>query len=312
MFRSYLLVLTLLLVGCVSFSSQGPQRQDPSEPAVGDVVDELAVEKTMFTLYEESEDCLALDVSAPGLQETVERVCFQGEQVVTESDSCGWWTEPAEDPGDCDVTLPQVLFGKVTDPNIGYVCVGRTDGLEHEGGVVIAGARFLETSDGGFILGEKLDHELVYGHLFTEEGVVYGEPPLDAPSGPIDEECEKLAPWGTAGVAQTIEVQLSLGPDLRNDDTVIFLDAGTGEQGFHGDAIDGDEPMVFVFRVPPSSDGLRVEVHEASELVASLFLEWPQPILETLEGDVECGGLVVGLALEDVGQSALTYGDVDC
>ncbi|MCP4305432.1 MAG: hypothetical protein GY788_11255, partial [bacterium] len=157
--------------------SSGPQRPDPSEPASGPVVAVIEVSGTSFELHDEGEGCVAVDVVHPGLQMTVERRCFEGQQVVSVTSTCGWLATPvtAEQSG-CDLELPVAFYGRVTDPNIGYVCIGT---IEDSGGSSgVTAARFVNPVGDGFILEAAQPDESPYAHLFSTGGSRYGDPPL--------------------------------------------------------------------------------------------------------------------------------------
>jgi hypothetical protein len=155
-----LLVLFMIVATCAACGGdrgpprlgvdRGPHRPGPAEPSTGPVVADLAIGETAFLLRAEGGDCVALEIQHPGLQSTVERRCFEREVVVAESSRCGWPDGPEAVAGsaladsfvwECDVDLPAVLYGKVAEPNIAYVCLGTMEGKD--GAETVTGARSL-------------------------------------------------------------------------------------------------------------------------------------------------------------------------
>jgi hypothetical protein len=202
MMRPLVVLVAGALIGACSMghvdTTMPPPRPEPSPPATGPTVAILALGDTTFSLHEEGGGCLALAIDHPGLQSTVERACFEGEHVVDVSDACGWLASE-NPPSGCGVALPIVFYGQVREPAIGYLCVGTI--RSSEGTEEVTSARFLPLDGGGFILDEAHPDEARAAHLFTNGGLRYGHPPLDAPSDTIYRLCEEQAPWGTTGVS---------------------------------------------------------------------------------------------------------------
>lgn len=160
----------------------------PSEPATGSAIRELVVGETVFTLHDEGDNCIAVEISHPGLQETIERMCFNDLNTLRITDSCGWLTgSPREKPYPCDVELPQILYGIVTVPRYKFVCVGR---FTLDGASSLTGARVLPMGKDGLVFTMAEPGESYHAHFLTGGGKRLGDPPLDAPSDPIYTMCE--------------------------------------------------------------------------------------------------------------------------
>ena len=126
---------------------------------------------------------------------------------------------------ECDEPLPPVFFGRVTSPDVGYVCMGAIGSSEVDAGV--EAARFLETSRAGVIFEPVGPNESPRAaHLYGPRGNHYGDPPLDAPSGYIYDRCDLLAPWGDTGVEYHTVLNIYFDTTLRNDSVTVWFDAG--------------------------------------------------------------------------------------
>ena len=212
-------VMTLILIGAAC-SSRGPSRAAESQPANGPVVAEVAIGETHFQLHDEVDGCVSVEIFHRGLQQTVQTACLGGQQVLSITDSCGWLEDSGgELTGVCDVQLPAVLFGQVIEPAIGHVCIGTIRNVVGASGVT--GARFVNVDASDFILEPAIEGEGPYPHLFTVDGLRYGDPPLDAPSAPIYELCEEQAPWLQSGLEYSVDVMISLADELRTDEVTI-------------------------------------------------------------------------------------------
>jgi hypothetical protein len=255
------------------------------------VVAELSIDASVFRLHDEGEGCVAVTIDHPGLQSTVHRICLAGEQVLTVTDSCGWLVDgPSSETGACDVMLPEALYGRVAEPEIGYVCIGQSDGSG--GAESVTGARFVSFDGDGFILDPAAHGEMPYAHLYTREGIVYGEPPLDAPSGPIYELCAAQAPWGEPGLEYTILLRIMLAEELQTGDVLFLFDAGTGQMGVTGTA--SDTGMVaHPVRVAAGGPGLLLVLERAGTELFSQETPWPEEIAAILTSGTACAGLLI-------------------
>jgi hypothetical protein len=285
-------IVALLVSSCTSEVDSGPQRPEPSEPSTGAIVREVTVGDTDFLLHDEEAGCVAAEIVHPGLQSTVERRCFGGEQVLSSTRSCGWLDARDEraQQFDCDVELPVVFFGRVTAPGIGYVCVGTIEDTA-DGGAGVVAARFVDVSGGGFILEPAGVGESDAAHLFTVGGLRYGEPPLDAPSDPIYRLCEAEAPWGRTEIGSEIEVWITLDEALQTDDLVFGVAGGTGSQAVAGGAFsDGAGPQPIYLVVPSQGSELTawVETVVEGDRLLERSYPWPAQFLDVLSGEVEC------------------------
>lgn len=315
--RRAAMVLVLLVGFTVSCSQEPPdgtlgrddRRPEPSNPATGPVVATLTIEQTDFALHDEGDDCLAVTVDHPGLQPTVERSCFAGEHVLEATASCGWLMAPAEpSPGGCDVDLPRAFYGQVINPGIGYVCVGTFGDLGGDSTVV--SARFVPFDDGGFILDPAGENESAHAHLFNRGGYRYGEPPLDAPSGPIYDFCEDQAPWGIAETAYVVNLSIELDEGLRRDAITLSLQAGLGWNRLSGGAAEPDGTVDFSLLAPQSSEGLDLRLESGDAVALETSLPWPTELLAVLdEGGTRTGitlRLVIGVGALDGDADAVT------
>lgn len=272
--------------------SFGPQRPEPSEPASGPVVAAIDVSDTGFELHDEGEGCVAVEVVHPGLQTTVEQGCFEGQQVLSATSSCGWLTDPATDQqSGCDVELPIVFYGRVTDPNIGYVCVGTIG--DSGGSAGVKSARFVDVDSDGFILDAAGPDEAPYAHLFTVGGLRYGDPPLDAPSDPIYRLCEGQAPWRETALGYGVDLEVTYAESLRTDDVTVYFNSGLDLIGVSGGSFTGDESVTVPVRVPDSSAVLGVTVETEVGPILGWDYRWPDELLAILQSGVPCNGLTV-------------------
>lgn len=291
-----LIAIALIVAGCsatgsVDIESSGPQRPGPSDPPSGPIVASLAVSDTNFVLHDEGDDCVAAEIIHRGLQTTVERFCSGGGYVVDATSTCGWFDTPRDTPPEgCDIELPSVLYGYVADQAIGYVCIGTI--TDASGAAGVTAARFIDpTADGYLLVPAQLD-ESSAAHLFSETGLRYGDPPLDAPSDPIYRLCEEQAPWGETGVEYGVDLQVALDESLQTDDVTVLFQSDLESIGIQGDCCDGDDPTIFV-RVPASSSALGVTVEVDGRPVLRRDYPWPQELLEILSSGEACNGLNV-------------------
>jgi hypothetical protein len=292
----------LLLAGCgadgrtvVDLAPPGPP--PPSEPSTGPLVRQVTVDDTDFRLRDEGDGCVALEISHPGLQTTVERRCFERELVLNSSTSCGWLERPETGNAgfNCHVSLPTVLYGRVTDPAVAYVCQ--------------AGGRFLAPDGDGFILEPARAGEGASAHLFTAEGLRYGTPPLSS-SSRIYERCETGAPWGSPGIEYLIEVILNVEEDLMRDDITVVMDAGLDRVGASGGTIrKEDTPAYLLLRVPSSSTHVMVSVLIGDDQIfpeeeISFDYDWPEAVSTVIHSGNPCTGSAAIMRVE-VGTSIL-------
>jgi len=300
------LVMGLLVGACSTGhtdSTVAPIRPEPAVAATGPVVRSLIIGETSFALHDEDDGCLAVEITQPGLQPTVERHCFEGDNVLTLSSECGWLVRPAlATTTGCDLILPQVLYGQVRSPDIGYVCLGTLRPPYGEEGVV--SARLVSPDEAGFILDSAGPDESSVAHLFTPGGLRYGFPPLDAPSNPIYTFCEDQAPWGTTEYHVPTRVFVALGDSLRTDDVIIIVDSGTGPMGLSGSAASGGGAVDLPMEVGVSSPGLSITIEQTGRAPIEFFRPWPEAVRAILDSGLPCRlSMEVRLTLAD---SALT------
>lgn len=272
--------------------SRDDRRPEPSSPATGLVVATLTIGQTGFSLHDEGEGCLAVAVDHPGLQRTVERHCFAGEWVLEATSACGWLSDPENpSPGGCDVDLPRAFYGRVTDPGIGYVCVGTFGDLGGDSTVV--SARFVPFDTGGFILDPAGTDESAHAHLFSRGGYRYGQPPLDAPSGAIYHFCEARAPWGLPEAAYGVNLHIELAESLRADTITLSLQSGLGWNRVSGSAAEPDGAVDFSLLAPEASEGLYLRLESDDALALEALLPWPTELVALLDA----GGTRTGISL---------------
>lgn len=292
-------ILALLATSCTSEIDRGPQRPEASEPATGPLVATMQIGETSFELHDEGGGCAAARVIHPGLQETVHRRCFRGEQVLAETDACGWLAEPAvrsldlvaDRPGpDCDVVLPVAFYGYVDRRSIGFVCVGAImDTPDSATGVT--GARFVDVEPEGWILTAAGPGESIAAHLFTPGGLRFGDPPLDAPSDPIYRLCEADAPWGeTTEIEYWVEIWISADEELHTDKWAFGVAGGTGGEAVSGGALAEAATVQMALRVPASAVALSIWIETIVEgdRLLEATVPWPEQVLELLAGDRGC------------------------
>jgi len=281
--------------------SRDDRRPAPSDPATGPAVATLEIGGTAFNLHNEGEGCLAVVVSHPGLEATVERRCFAGEHVLEATSSCGWLVAPGEpSPGGCDVDLPRAFYGRITSPGVGYACVGTFRDLGEDPTVV--SARFVPFGDDGFILDLAGPDESAHAYLFNRGGPRYGQPPLDAPSGPIYQFCEAQAPWASLEPAYEVNLRIETAEQLRSDALTLSLDGGLGWISLSGGAVESGGIVEFSLQVPESSPGPDLRLTSAARTVLQAFLPWPTELVAFFEGGGTRTGIVLGLT---VGADAL-------
>lgn len=296
--------IVLLAAGCSGgqvvevLDQVGPERPPAAQPATGPVVAALEVESTSFALHDEGDGCVALTIDRPGMRSMVARSCFSGESVLTKSDTCGWLIAPDEwdgvGDGGCDVRLPAVVYGRIDAVPAEYVCIGTV--RDPEG---VTGARFLETTAAGFILDAAHRHEAPAAHVFLENGVRYGDQPLDAPSEPIYQRCEQETPWGPPPVVHEVLLRVAVAERLRTSRRVVLFDSGTEPSGFVGSAVEGPE-IDETITITNLNEGLRVEVrlHQSDELAFEPHFPWPAPVPAILQGDAQCNLIPVDVTIE--------------
>lgn len=272
--------------------SSGPQRPEPSESASGPVVALIDVADTGFELHDEGDGCIAVEVVHPGLQTTVERGCFEGQHVIAATQSCGWLTDPESgEQSGCDLELPVVFYGRVTDPNIGYVCVGTIG--DSGGSAGVRSARFVDVDSDGFILDAAGPNEGPHAHLFSAGGLRYGDPPLDAPSDPIYRLCEGQAPWSETALEYGVDLEVTYTESLRTDDVTVFFHSGLDLIGVSGGSFTGEESVTVPVRVPDSSSALGVTVETEVGPILGWDYPWPDELLAILRSGVPCNGLTI-------------------
>jgi hypothetical protein len=279
--------------------SSGPQRSEPSDSATGPVVASLDVGATRFWLHDEGDGCLALEVSHPGLQSTVDRHCFSGgDQVLAFSSECGWLIDATgTQHGGCDVPLPIVMYGQVLEPAIGFVCIGTSLGPGAEG---VASARLVPFDERGYILQRAHAGESPHPHLFTQGGLRYGEPPLDAPSDPIYRMCEEQAPWGTPERELHVLLFVDLDESLRRHDVTLLLDGGTGRIGLNGSSVEEGDLVTLSMRVPQTSAGVAITIELTDRAPLYFIRPWPDEFQAILDAGAGCEGHVeLRLAVTD-------------
>lgn len=275
---------------------RGPDRPGPDEPSIAPVVADLTIGEAEFLLHDEGEGCVALEVRHPGLQSTVERRCFEREVVVVESTRCGWLEGPEAAAGsaladsfvwECEVDLPAVLYGKVAEPNIAHVCLGTMVG-EGPPEVTVRGARFLRPGNDGFILEPARADEVSAAHLFTADGLRYGTPPLDAPSAPIYEACEALAPWGETGIEYHVVLRVAAELEPPGDDAILFFDTGLEAVGVDLRAFEDMAVIDLPGRLGASSAGLTVGFEAGVTRRSAIEYPWPADLQSLLRSGRPC------------------------
>ncbi len=290
--------IILLTAGCsAGRSSMGPQRPEPSEPATGPIVASIDVADTTFVMHDEGDGWVAVEVLYPGLQTTIERAPFNTWNVLSETSTCGWLVESgAEVPGECDVDLPRILYGRVTDPDIGYVCIGTINQRDGDPGFSVPGARFLTPDANGYILEEAQPGEGPFPHFLSAGGSRLGDPPLDAPSGPIYEACEAATGIEEPEKVVWVDLQLVLDESLSgNDDLTVMIVSGLDRGGISTSTYKGNDGYLPTFGVTPTAHRFFVELvdENASTSIMSVDLEWPDEIHELLSSEEACDGISV-------------------
>ncbi len=283
-----LLALVILLSACgggyIDTIDRGPTRPEPGAPPDGAPVRTITVEETTFTLYAE-DNCVAVETVTPGLMTDVARYCPSQDYPVTATTSCAWSdAEVDAERFGCDAQIPTVLFGRVTSPNIGWVCIATRPPES-----LTTSVRFLDFGDDGYILTEQHENEVRDAHLFAPNGARFGTPPLDAPSIDIYEGCEAAAPWGdTTPMNYEAMITLTVDRSLANDDLTITIDAGLGEQWVSGNANDGD-PIDLLEMVGAGSSGIMIRIldPESNEILSHLY-EWPDRIRAIVASGAAC------------------------
>ncbi len=243
-----------------SASMDVPRPTAPLEPATGPDVRELRVGETVFTLHDEGDNCLAVEISHPGLQETVERTCFDDWNTLRLTNSCGWLAENAEGSHGCDVELPQILYGIVTKPSHKYVCVGRFS-LDGTGSVV--GARVLPMEDDGLVFTVAEPGESYHAHFLNGGGKRIGDPPLDAPSDPIYTMCEAQVAAerdGRIEAVHNIDLIVTFDSELLEEDVTVVFHSGLDLARASSSNADADGSLVVKVRTSPSVSQPTIEI----------------------------------------------------
>jgi len=289
-----IVAVALLLAACdpgIVDSTMG--RPAPSEPPIGPIVSSIEVAGTTFTMHDEGDGCLAVDVGHLGLQTTVERRCFNEWNTVAETSPCGWLDEPPDvgvsDLGGCDVDLPRVFYGRITDPAVGYTCVGRFS--ESSGSAGVVGARILTPDSDGYILEAAAPGEKGPPHFLSPGGSRIGDPPLDAPSDPIYRFCEARAGVEQHELEYDVDLLVAFDESLRTDDVTVFFHTGLDRVGVSGGAFDGSGPVVVPVRVTPALPDLDVQVETADGPTFARPLVWPIALRRLLASGELCDGL---------------------
>jgi len=282
--------MLLLVVGACSgeiVDTTSIPRGAPAEPATGPIVDTLIIGDTSFTVHDEGGGCLAVGIDLPGLQSTVSRHCFSGEQVLAATTACGWLVEAATGPGNggCDVTLPVAFYGQVRATGVGYVCVGTI--REPYGAKEVVSARFVPFDAAGFILTAAGADESAAAYLFTSGGLRYGQPPADAPADPTYRLCEEQAPWGVSDREVSVRITIEVGATLQSENVTFLLDAGTGPVALSGGSVDDGFIAGFPLRVAASSTGLAITVDPHGGDVAEFLRPWPESFQAALSAGVD-------------------------
>jgi len=290
-----IVAVALLIAACdpsIVDSTMGPTRPEPDLAATGPAVASVDIGSTTFVMHDEGDGWIALEVLHPGLQTTVEPAHLAE---LRESSTCGWLVEPEnEDPTGCDIELPRVIYGRVTDPDIGYVCVGSLDELQEDPGFTITGTRFLERDEDGYILEAARPGEVAVPHFLTAGGTRIGDPPLDAPSDPIYRSCEAAA--GIEQAERVVQVVLLVEADPsiidRNELTIMFA-AGVARGGISTSAFEGGEPVPFFVGVTPTAQRFETSLVDENhtEPIVSIELDWPDEIDALLEANEPCIGV---------------------
>jgi len=293
-----IVTVALLIAACdpgIVDSTMGPSRPEPDQAATGPVIESLTVDTATFVLHDEGDGSVALETLYPGLQTTVERALFDDWSTLRESSTCGWLAEPEdEDPMRCDVELPRVLYGRVTDPDVGYVCIGSLEHFEEDPGFAVTGTRFLERDGDGYILEAARPGEVAAPHFLTAGGTRLGAPPLDAPSDPIYRACEAAA--RTEQAERVIDVALLVEADesiIGRDALTIMFAAGLERGGISVGAFEDGEPAPLFVEVTPTAQRFKVSLVDEnySEPIMSAELDWPDEIDALLEAKEPCIGM---------------------
>lgn len=290
-----LAAITLLASACTPTSvggDLGPQRPEPSQAATGPVIATLEENGTTLELHDEGENCLAVEIVHEGLQSTVERGCFDSWNSLRQTEPCGWLTEPSEEtPWDCDVELPSVLYGRVANPDVGYVCVGQFDFGDSGPSHGVIGARILPRDDNGYVFTIANPGESYHAHFLSTGGHRVGDPPLDAPSGPIYEFCEALAGVEDQEELYHVDLAVAFDESLYNRDVTAWFHSGLDQQGVLSSVIEPGQRMTMPVRITRSADSFSVEIEINGEPTMGLQLSWPKEVREILVSGEPCNGL---------------------
>jgi hypothetical protein len=201
----------------------------------------------------------------------------------------------------CDVELPRVLYGRVTDPDIGYVCIGSLEHFEDDPDFAVTGTRFLERDGDGYILEAARPGEVAAPHFLTAGGTRLGVPPLDAPSDPIYRSCEAAA--GIEQVERVVGVVLLVEADasiVDRDALAIMFAAGVERSGISMSAFEGGESVPIFVGVTPTAQRLEVSLVDENytEPIVSTELDWPDEIDALLEAKEPCIGMTtIGISI---------------
>lgn len=200
-------------------ATTAPPAVVPSGDPVGPPL-QLEVDGFRFELIAIGAECARLEITTPDDRLFALERCFHQDRSVDRSPHCLRFDDTASSatfdsvPMVCDVEAPTVTYGRVIE-GIGHVCVPEF----YEAGFGFV--RFLEWSETRLIL---LDPSEAGGpsHHYTEDGRRFGSEPLDAPSRPIYEMCERLAPWrtGNLGPSEEFRYRAPIVLDMEEPDEV--------------------------------------------------------------------------------------------
>lgn len=242
---------------------------------------------TAFTLHDESDGCLAIAVDHPGLQTTVERFCLDEWNHLEETSSCGRLESNGEESnGFCDIELPTALYRRVTDPDVGFACVGIFE--EDAEGHGVMGTRIVDRDANGYVLTVAGEGEGSPLHFLSAGGSRIGDPPLDAPSDPIYRFCEAEAAVGVHESEFPVALRMYFDETLQNESIVVFLHAGLDRTGLSGGSFEGNEYIDIWVRVTPTVRRLGVDVERNNAPVYSRELVWLAELLDILDSDDAC------------------------
>lgn len=281
----------LTLVGCgsadgISEATQVSPFAEIDLPA-GPVVAELAIGDVGYRLFDEGDGCVALLIEGAGLRPAVERSCSSAERgaIVLFSDPCGWFasTDPTQEYDLCDVEVPQVIHGVVSDPDVGFVCMARDRGA--------VPVRLLPLEQGRFIFAPVLGGQIRAPFLFTVDGERHNEAVFD-----VDQswffECEQLP--GLFELTDTIyvyplEIVIEIAEELRREDVTVGLTGVHGEIRVTG-VSDGSTLPAVTVQIREDSRGL--DVYLVDTATGTTYLDsahlWSDDVRDVLRSEGAC------------------------